>query len=1012
MTSVCRDLFQAIHEGKWLSIEYRNQKDQLTKYWIGICDLNPAKRVLTVEGLHLGTLHLERFEKIYIDSIIASHLLDGTYYPVNSRLVSDIGLNPEKYRGLFDHGANLKILNYLEDCSRMDATPYRLDFTLIQHFDRESFSGGICRLDDEQFRMITEYFQKRTEQDKDTQDRLRIQRLAVNVLSIYTPRGLYTLAYKKVHLDVKARCLRPEDHITVCTEFTVGGEKESIRRFLDGDDYELLNDFEKNQEEIKNRLTASIGPGRMVDDLPYMIGLGIDIPLDLHKEYNGILEMYQTGEITVPIRAFFGELLDRPRGGRSLPIALPDRKVNMDQLLAIHNGMKYPVSYVQGPPGTGKTNTIVDTIITAFFNEKTVLFVSYNNHPIDGVAKKLSSLSYRGKKILFPAVRLGNQKKMKEALDQIRQLYEQASQINVYASTLERNRSEQAERAKRLSHILKKYDDMLDLKERKETILRLLDYEKDHRTSLQMVNFQANLGGRQLEQVEKRIGALGEISEEEAVGLAAGGSEELQKYLYYISAKYLQRIGEPKNQKLKNILYLGNEEERIEQFQAYLNDDENLTEFLRIFPVVETTCISSHRLGKPVPKFDMVIMDEASQCNTAISLVPIIRGKRLMLVGDPQQLNPVILLPELSNQVLRKKYQISDEYDYRANSVYKTYLSCDCVSDEVLLRRHYRCDKKIIGFNNRKYYNSQLKICSESKEKNPLQYIDVDGSCCYHKNTSPEEIEEIVRFASFNRNKSIGVITPFVNQKSAIEQRLKEEGLNQVSCGTVHAFQGDEKDVILFSTALTDQTYDGTYQWLKNNRELINVAVSRAKEQLILLSSMANINRLHRDGEEDDLYDLIRYVQSNGTSTVAPKQTHSRALGVKPFSTATEEAFLTTLSHALDNLWLTQNRFSVEKEVAVSQVFENSSRYNDLFYTGRFDFVVYEKHGDRKYPVLVIELDGKEHYENDVVKNRDNKKYEICRQDHMQLIRVENSYARRYQHIKEILSSYFSAQRR
>ncbi len=147
--------------------------------------------------------------------------------------------------------------------------------------------------------------------------------------------------------------------------------------------------------------------------------------------------------------------------------------------------------------------------------------------------------------------------------------------------------------------------------------------------------------------------------------------------------------------------------------------------------------------------------------------------------------------------------------------------------------RHYRCDKKIIGFNNRKYYNSQLKICSERREKNPLQYIDVDGSCCYHKNTSPEEVEEIVRFASFNRNKSIGVITPFVNQKSAIEQRLKEEGLNQVSCGTVHAFQGDEKDVILFSTALTDQTYDGTYQWLKNNRELINVAVSRAKEQLI-----------------------------------------------------------------------------------------------------------------------------------------------------------------------------------
>ena len=48
------------------------------------------------------------------------------------------------------------------------------------------------------------------------------------------------------------------------------------------------------------------------------------------------------------------------------------------------------------------------------------------------------------------------------------------------------------------------------------------------------------------------------------------------------------------------------------------------------------------------------------------------------------------------------------------------------------------------------------------------------------------------------------------------------------------AFQGDEKDVVLFSLALTEQTGQGTYDWLKNNKELINVATSRAKEQLVI----------------------------------------------------------------------------------------------------------------------------------------------------------------------------------
>ena len=225
------------------------------------------------------------------------------------------------------------------------------------------------------------------------------------------------MAYRKLHLDVKHRELKPDEEITICTEFTLDGTQQSIRRFLDAEEYELLEHFERNQEKIKDCILRRLpGRGEAIDDMPYIIGLGMDIPLDLHKEYGSIMKLYQKGEVPVPLKAFFGDLLERPRKTGAYPIALIHPRINMDQLLAIHNAMKYPVAYIQGPPGTGKTNTIINTIVTAFFNERTVLFASYNNHPINGVYEKLSQMQYRGKTIPFPILRLGNHDKVKEAL--------------------------------------------------------------------------------------------------------------------------------------------------------------------------------------------------------------------------------------------------------------------------------------------------------------------------------------------------------------------------------------------------------------------------------------------------------------------------------------------------------------------------------------------------------------------------------------------------------------------
>lgn len=158
MKKIYHDIFRAIHEGKWLKIEYRNKGEEVTKFWIGIRDLDVLGRKLLVDGLHLGKYMLGEDYKIFIDNILSSEIVDGSYCPINKKLVEDIYLNPHKYKSLFDNSANLKILNYLEMCNRMDTTPYYSEFALVKKLDRDSFNGKEYQLSNEQFQEVVRNF--------------------------------------------------------------------------------------------------------------------------------------------------------------------------------------------------------------------------------------------------------------------------------------------------------------------------------------------------------------------------------------------------------------------------------------------------------------------------------------------------------------------------------------------------------------------------------------------------------------------------------------------------------------------------------------------------------------------------------------------------------------------------------------------------------------------------------------------------------------------------------------
>lgn len=1008
MNKVARAVFRAIHEGKWLQIEYKNRSEQTTRYWIGIRNLNPREKSLAVDAMHMVQGSLDCYEKIFIESIKSADVIDGSYQEKNERLIQDIQYNAENYEAIFGNVANLKILNYLAECNRLDTTPYCTEFSLLRRFDADALSGqvmvkGNYALNQEQFQALIQEFSRDAQQNS----KIRQIELAMNVMSVHIPgkKGLYVLAYRRLLFDIKGRCLRPDEDITICYEYDVLEQRQSIRQFLDAEDYSLLDDFEANLELIKDRITRYSRQTGGVDDMPYMIAVGRNSKLDLKKEYEAITEMYGKGKDKVipPIRAFFGDLLARPVRRKDYPFALLNKQINLDQLLAINNAMKYPLAYVQGPPGTGKTNTIINTITTAFFNDRTVLFASYNNHPIDSVFEELGKVTCRYGRIPFPIVRLGNNEKVEEALGYMRRIYEETKNIRILEENLDKNKKREAQKLEELSRLLKRYEELIELHERKEAIKKLADTQGRH------LLLYADLHDRQTMQVKNRQAQLGRVSIEEALRMLPQDEKYLLNYFYFASARCIKRLDEPRNKTLKELIF-SDSENRVSDFNKYLSEDENVEQFLRIFPIVATTCISAHKIGAPKQYFDMVVLDEASQCNTAVSLVPAIRGNNLMLVGDPQQLNPVITLNPKTNEALKKMYYVAQEYDYIKNSIYKTYLACDAVSYEILLSHHYRCHKDIIEFNNQKYYHGRLKIDSKVNSVTPLTFVDVPESRTALRNSSPLEAQYIADYALGHPEKRIGIITPFSNQKACIQEMLESKGIRNVTCGTVHAFQGDEKDVILFSLAVTQQTGEKSYSWLKNNKELLNVATSRAREQLIVVGDEKNVRRLHdlHQEETDDLYELVTYVKSNGRTTVTPRNTNSRALGVKPYSTQTEEAFMQNLSHAMENIMNGSGRCSIKKEVPVKQLFEETFSHVDFFYRGQFDFVVYQKdYLGQDMPILAIELDGKEHLEDEIVRERDKKKNQICREHNFELIRVDNTYARRYYHIKNILIDFF-----
>ena len=255
--------------------------------------------------------------------------------------------------------------------------------------------------------------------------------------------------------------------------------------------------------------------------------------------------------------------------------------------------------------------------------------------------------------------------------------------------------------------------------------------------------------------------------------------------------------------------------------------------------------------------FDLVIVDEASQCSLAAVLPLAYRAKRLAVVGDPYQLNPIVslsdgLLQEIATQMGFDNDDLRDRgIHHKGGSAYSAFEFVARPQTPVLLNEHYRCHPHIARWFNKTFYKGELTVLTDvsdvSQRDRAIYWCDIDGAAVrpatgsWLNQAEAEETVKQLRGAIESGYKTVGVVTPFTAQARLIDQRAKtqfgQDFLDDIDfvSGTAHRLQGDERDAVILSSVLSPGMSKSGARWIEKERNLLNVAVSRARRALIVL---------------------------------------------------------------------------------------------------------------------------------------------------------------------------------
>jgi len=279
---------------------------------------------------------------------------------------------------------------------------------------------------------------------------------------------------------------------------------------------------------------------------------------------------------------------------------------------------------------------------------------------------------------------------------------------------------------------------------------------------------------------------------------------------------------------------------------------------LPLVPIWITTAQAAQAIPLHPELFDLVVIDEASQC-TLTNLLPLLyRGKRLAIIGDAEQLPAIPTIQELEEKALAAKHNISEHLNlvgHAGNDVYKTATESlpRRRADVLHLNEHFRSNPQIIGFSNRHIYLQRLIL---KKDPTKTAALPVGSGVHRHHVTGAAEqgprgkswinqaegqaVLDLItklRATPIVKDRSLGVVTPFAAHKEWLRERLERRGLSsEVLVDSAYGFQGDERDIIIFSPVVARGITSSASRWVESPPNLVNVALSRAREALFVVA--------------------------------------------------------------------------------------------------------------------------------------------------------------------------------
>ncbi|MCP4661326.1 MAG: AAA family ATPase [bacterium] len=556
-------------------------------------------------------------------------------------------------------------------------------------------------------------------------------------------------------------------------------------------------------------------------------------------------------ELSKPLRILLAQ--DKPSDVKGAPFE--DRVpavLSPPQKRVLQNAATHPMSLAIGPPGTGKSFIIAAVALDALRRGESVLVASKMNHAVDVVADKIESILG----IKSFVVRGGRKQYLKDLKASIDQILNGVLPIpDLPPDEEKRLQGELREADVRLRQLEK----ALSRRSRDEQIWGRSVVEGPGKTNV-LARWIAQLKARVLGPRLQRDPTYWELMNEYQ-GLL---ERHIRLSAQLIQAGIRRRIEQVQDRSRETLTRFSQAvRARTAARKENFFGEIDLQALFQAFPVwmvnladVSTVVPMRHEL------FDVVIIDEATQCDVASCLPVIQRAKRVVVTGDPGQLRHLSFLSRKRQERAARRAEVESAdaalYDYRDKSVLDIVNELIHSQQQVtFLDEHFRSLPPIIAFSNREFYSDRLKIMQErpvAEASDCQEYRLVEGrrdDSGVNLKEAKALVKEVAALIDRERKQpptmrhTLGILSPFKAQvelvttllgKATTLTRLRE---HEVLIGTPYAFQGEERDVMFLSLVLDSESHSAAFGFL-NRADVFNVSVTRARSRQVVFGSVTS----------------------------------------------------------------------------------------------------------------------------------------------------------------------------